>query len=105
MPSRGLVRICTAQPGEQVRKVLDVLATLALQLSEGAIAQLLDQAEPEMTVRGWNQRRDFAQSARAAVGLARRQALAEKHRLPMAEAGALTELSTDLRRHGGHEVA
>ncbi len=52
--------------------MVDVLTRLDTQLQGGAARELIDQAEFEMTVRGWNPRGEFARSAHAAIDHARR---------------------------------
>jgi DNA primase len=104
LPGRDLVRICFEEPGEPVRRIVEVLTQLDLQLQGGAARELIDQAEFEMTVRGWNPRGEFARSARDAIGHARREAAAEqRHRMPARE--GLSELSTEPPRPDAHQVA
>jgi DNA primase len=105
LPGRDLVRICFAQPGEPVRRVLDVLTSLAEQLTQSAARELIDQAEREMTAGGWNPRGDFAQSARAAIGQARRQVVLPQSHHVMATTGGLSRLSTETPRLDAHQVA
>ena len=97
LPGRDLVRICIDQPGEGVRLVLDVLVPLALRLPEGAARALIDQAEREMTVRGWNPRGEFVQSVHCAIRRTQRQALAGRE--------GHFELSTEVPRRDAHQVA
>ena len=105
LPGRDLVRICFDQPGEPVRRVLNVLTPLAMRLREGAARELIDQAEREMTIRGWNPRGEFAQSVRDAIGNARRQAAAAPlHRAP-ASRESRSELSAETPRPDAHQVA
>jgi DNA primase len=105
LPGRDLVRICFDRPGEPARAVLDVLTELAMQLREGAARELIDQAEREMTVRGWNPRGEFAQAVHAAISQARRQAFAEQRRPAVAVGEGHLELSTETPRPDAHQVA
>jgi len=105
LPGRDLVRICFEEPGEPVHRIVDVLTQLNLQLGGGAARELLDQAEFEMTVRGWNPRGEFARSAREAIGHARRQAAAEQQHRTLAARDGLSQLSTETPRPDAHQVA
>jgi DNA primase len=105
LPGRDLVRICFDEPGEPVRRVVEVLTQLDMQLRGGAAGALIDQAEFEMTVRGWNPRGDFARSARDAIGHARRQAAVEQHHRALAAREGLSQLSTEAPRPDDHQVA
>jgi DNA primase len=105
LPGRALVRICLAQPGEPVARILGVLTPLALQLTQRAARNLIDQAELEMTVRGQNPSGQFVPSAWAAIGHALSQALTEQHRRAMAGTTGLSQLSTDTPRIDAHQVA
>jgi DNA primase len=106
LPGRDLVRICFEAPGEPVSRIVEVLTQLDMQLRGGAARELLDQAEFEMTVRGWNPRGEFARSTRDAIGHARRQAAAaeQRHRALAAREG-LSQLSTETPRPDAHQVA
>jgi DNA primase len=105
LPGRDLVRICFDQPGEPVRAVLDVLTPLALRLREGAARKLIDQAEREMTIRGWNPRGEFTQALHTAIGHARRQTLTEQRHHTMAASEGHLELSTETPGPDVHQVA
>jgi DNA primase len=105
LPGRDVVRICFDQPGEPVRRVLDVLTPLAMRLREGAARQLIDQAEREMTIRGWNPRGEFARALHAAIDQARRQALTEQRRHAMVVGEGPLRLSTETPRPDAHQVA
>jgi DNA primase len=105
LPGRDLVRICFDEPSEPVRRVVDVLTQLDMQLRGGAARELIDQAEFEMTVRGWNPRGEFARSVRDAIGHARRQAAAEQRHRGQAAREGLSQLSTDPPRPDAHQVA
>jgi DNA primase len=105
LPGRDLVRICFDEPGEPVRRIEDVLTQLDMRLGGSAARQLIDQAEFEMTVRGWNPRGEFARSARDAISHARRQAAAEQHHRAQAASQGLSQLSTDTPRPDAHQVA
>ncbi len=105
LPGRDLVRICFAQPGEPVRRVLDVLTSLAIQLTLSAAHELIDQAESEMSARGQNPHGQFTQAAQGAIGHARSQALTEQHFRAMAGTTGLSQLSTDTPRIDAHQVA
>jgi DNA primase len=105
LPGRDLVRICFDEPGEPIRRIVEVLAQLDVQLREGAARELIDQAEFEMTVRGWNPRGEFARSVRDAIGHARRQAAAEQRHRALAARDGLSQLSTDTPRPDAHQVA
>jgi DNA primase len=105
LPGRELVRICFEEPGEPVRRIVDILTQLDMRLRGSAARELLDQAEFEMTVRGWNPRGEFARSARAAISHARRQAAAEQHHRAQASGQGLSQLSTDTPRPDAHQVA
>ena len=104
LPGRDLVRICVDQPGERVRRVLDVLVPLAVRLPEGAAGELIDQVEREMTVRGWNPRGEFARAAHAAVSSSRRQVLTEQHRDGLAARERHLQLSTESPSPDAHQV-
>jgi len=104
LPGRELVRICVDQPGERVRNVLDVLVPLAMRLPEGVACKLLDQAEHEMTVRGWNARGEFAREAHFAVDYARRQVLTEQSEHMLAAREVHSRLSTESPRPDAHQV-
>ena len=105
LPGRDLVRICLDQTGEPVRAVLDVLTPLAIRLRERAARELTDQAEREMTARGWNPDGEFAQILHTAIGHAQRQALT-KQRLRQINTGkGLSELSTEAPRPDMHQLA
>jgi len=105
LPGRDLVRICFEEPGEPVRRIVNVLTQLDMRLRGGAARELIDQAEFEMTVRGWNPRGEFARSARDAIGHARRQAAAEQRHRALASSQGLAELSTETPRPDAHQVA
>ena len=105
LPGRDLVRICFEEPGEPVRRIVDMLTQLDMQLRGGAARELINQAEFEMTVRGWNPRGEFARSARDAIGHARRQAAAEQRHRTLASSPGLAQLSTDTPRPDAHQVA
>jgi DNA primase len=105
LPGRDLVRICFDEPGEPVRRIVDVLTQLDMRLRGGAARELIDQAEFEMTVRGWNPRGEFARSARDAIGHARRQAAAEQRHRTLTSSQGLSELSTETPRPDAHQVA
>jgi len=105
LPGRDLVRICFEEPGEPVRRIVDVLTQLDMRMRGGAASEFIDQAEFEMTVRGWNPRGEFARSARDAIGHARRQAAAEQHHRAQAASQGLSQLSTDTPRPDAHQVA
>jgi DNA primase len=104
LPGRDLVRICVDQPGERVRHVLDVLVPLAMRLPEGAARELIDQAQREMTVRGWNPRGEFVQAAHIAVGNARRQVLTEQHEHMLAAGEVHSRLSTESPSPDAHQL-
>jgi len=105
LPGRDLVRICLDQTGETVRRVLEVLTPLAIRLRECAARELIDQAEREMTVRGWNPGGEFAQLLHTAIGHAQREAFT-KQRLRQINTGeGLSELSTEAPRPDMHQVA
>jgi DNA primase len=105
LPGRDLVRICFDESGEPVRRVLEVFTQLDMQLRGEAARELIDQAESEMTVRGWNPRGEFARSVRDAIGHARRQAAAEQHHRALAASKGLSQLSTETPRPDAHQVA
>jgi DNA primase len=105
LPGRDLVRICFGEPGEPVRRIVDVLTQLDMQLRGGAARELIDQAEFEMTVRGWNPRGEFARTARDAIGHARRQAAAEQRHRALAASKGLSQLSTETPSPDAHQVA
>jgi DNA primase len=105
LPGRELVRICFEQPDEPVRRVLDVLTPLAAGLRQGAARQLINQAEREMTLRGWNPRGEFTQALHAAIGHARRHALTEQSRRALTAGEGLSKLSTEAPRPDAHQVA
>jgi hypothetical protein len=84
---------------------VEVLTQLDTQLRGGAARELIDQAEFEMTVRGWNPRGEFARSARNAIGHARRQAATEQHHRALAAGLGLSQLSTETPRPDAHQVA
>jgi len=105
LPGRDLVRICFNDPGEPVRRVVDVLTKLDMRLRGGAASELIDQAEYEMTVRGWNPRGEFARSARDAIGHARRQAADEHRHRALAASQGLSQLSTEAPRPDARQVA
>jgi len=104
LPGRELVRICVDQPGERVRHVLDVLVPLAMRLPERAARELIDQAEHEMTVRGWNPQGEFARAAHLAVSSSRRQVLNEQHRDALAARECHSQLSTESPSPDAHQV-
>ncbi len=105
LPGRDLVRICFEEPGEPVRRIVDVLTQLDRQLRGGAARELINQAEFEMTVRGWNPRGEFARSVRDAIGHARRQAADEQRHRALAASKGLSQLSTETPRPDAHQVA
>jgi DNA primase len=105
LPGRDLVRICFDEPDEPVHRIVDLLTQLDTQLRAGAARELIDQAEFEMTVRGWNPRGEFARSARDAIGHARRQATAEQRHRALADRESHSELSTETPRPDAHQVA
>ena len=105
LPGRDLVRICLDQPGEPVRNVLDVLTPMAMRLREAAARDLIDQAEGEMTLRGWNPRGEFSQELHAAIDLAQRQDLVERARHAMTATEVHSVLSTEVPHPGGRQVA
>jgi len=105
LPGRDLVRICFDEPGEPVRRIVDVLTQLDTRLRGGAARELIDQAEFEMTVRGWNPRGEFARAAREAISHARLQAAAEKSHSALAASKGLSQLSTETPRPDAHQVA
>ncbi len=105
LPGRDLVRICFEQPGEPVPRVLDVLTCLALPMSQATRDQLIDQAEGEMTLRGWNPRGEFGKSAGAAIGNAQNQAFTEQHLQAVTATQGPSQLSTDSSRLDAHQVA
>jgi DNA primase len=105
LPGRDLVRIRFEEPGEPVRGIVDALTQLGLRLGPGAGRKLIDQAEFEMTVRGWNPRGEFARSARDAIGHARRQTAAEQQHRTLATREGLSQLSTETPRTDAHQVA
>ena len=105
LPGRDLVRICFGQPpGEPVRHVLDMLTPVAMRLSEVSARELIDQAEHEMTVRGWNPRGEFARSVHDAIGNAHRQALGEERHRQLAGRDDRSQLSTDSPRLDAHQL-
>jgi len=104
LPGRELVRICVDQPGERVRIVLDVLVPLAMRLPEGAARELIDQAEHEMTVRGWNPPGEFARAAHAAISSSRPQVLTEQHRDALAARKGHSQLSTESPSPDAHQL-
>ncbi|MEP7370528.1 MAG: hypothetical protein ABI662_12785, partial [Dermatophilaceae bacterium] len=105
MPGQDLVRICFDQPGEPVSRVLHMLTSLALPLAPSTADQLIDQAGREMTVRGWNPRGQFTQSARAAISRARHQAFTDQHLQAMTAAEGRWQLSTETPSPDAHHVA
>jgi DNA primase len=105
LPGRDLVRICFDGPGEPVRRVLEVLTQLDMRLRGGAARELIEQAEFEITVRGWNPRGEFTRSARDAIDHARRQAAAEQRHRALASSQGLSQLSTETPRPDAHQVA
>ena len=76
-----------------------------MRLREGAARELIDQAEREMTIRGWNPRGEFAQSVRDAIGNAQRQTAAEQHRHVLTGRDSRSELSTETPHPDAHQVA
>ena len=104
LPGRELIRICVDQPGERAHHVLDVLVPLAMRLPEGAARELIDQAEREMTVHGWNPRGEFAQALRDAIDHAQRQALVEQRQHAVTATEARSELSTEAARPDAHQL-
>jgi DNA primase len=104
LPGRNLVRICLNQPGEPVSRVLDMLKSLALPLTPSTGDLLIDQAEREMTVRGWNPRGQFAQSARAAISRARHRAFTDQHLQAMTATEGRWQLSTETPSPDAHHV-
>jgi DNA primase len=106
LPGRDLVRICLDQPGEPVDRILEVLTSLAAQLSQSAARELIAQAEHEMTARGGNLDGRFAVSARAAISQAQHLALTQQHLRAMATArNDPSQLSTETPRRDAHQVA
>jgi len=105
LPGRDLVRICHDRPGEPAGRILDVLTSLAAQLTQRAARELIDQAEHEMTARGRNPRGEFAQSARDAISHAQHLALTQQHMRAMTAAGGLSQLSTETPCLDAHQVA
>ena len=105
LPGRDLVRICFENPGEPPLRILDVLTPLAMQLTQSAARELIDQAEHEMTARGANPHEDFAPSARAAISQAQHLALMQQHLRAMATREGLSRLSTETPRLDAHQVA
>jgi DNA primase len=101
LPGRDLVRICFEEPGEPVRRIVEVLTHLDMQLRGGAACELIEQAEFEMTVRGWNPRGEFARSVRDAIAHARRQAADEQRHRTLAAREGLSQLSTEWGFHLG----
>jgi len=104
LPGRDLVRICLDQPDDAALRVLDVLTPLTIRLREAAARELIDQAEREMTVRGWNPRGEFAQALRDAIDHAQRQALVEQRQHAMTATEARSELSTEAARPDAHQL-
>ena len=104
LPGRDLVRLCFDQPGEPVRRIVDVLTPLAMRLHESAARELIKQAEFEMTVRGWNPHGEFAQLLGNAIGQAQRQAAEQRHR-PMNGRESLSHLSTETLQPDAHQLA
>jgi len=105
LPGRDLVRICLDQAGEPVRRVLDVLTPLAIRLRECAARELTDQAEREMTVRGWNPGGEFAQILHTAISHAQCQALTKQRRRQINTGEGLSQLPTETPRPDMHQVA
>jgi DNA primase len=105
LPGRDLVRLYFESPGEPRRRIVDVLTPLAMQLSQSAARELIDQAEHEMTARGANPHGDFAPSARAAISQAQHLALMQQHLRAMATREGLSRLSTETPRLDAHQVA
>ena len=103
LPGRDLVRICADQPDDALR-VLDVLTPLTIRLREAAARELIDQAEREMTVRGWNPRGEFAQALHDAIDHAQHQALVEQRQHAMTATEARSELSTEAVRPDAHQL-
>ena len=104
LPGRDLVRICLQHPDEPTLRILEVLPPLALQLSQRAAGELIDQAENEMTRRGANPHGDFAPAARAAINQAQHLALMQQHRRAMAAAEDRARLSTEIPCPDAHQV-
>jgi DNA primase catalytic core len=104
LPGRDLVRICLDQPDDAALRVLDVLTPLTIRLREAAARELIDQAEREMTVRGWNPRGEFAQALHDAIDHAQRQALVEQRQHAMTATEARSELSTEAARPDAHQL-
>ncbi len=67
-PGRELARILVAKGGDQVDRSVDVLVTLAAALPQRWAAELLDQAEREMTRQGWNPNGQFTRALSQALG-------------------------------------
>jgi len=104
LPGRDLVRICLDQPGDAALRVLDVLTPLTIRLREAAARELVDQAEREMTVRGWNPRGEFTQALHDAIDHAQRQALVEQRQHAVTATEARSELSTEAARPDAHQL-
>jgi DNA primase len=104
LPGRDLVRICLDQPGDAALRVLDVLTPLTIRLREAAARELIDQAEREMTVRGWNPRGEFAHALREAIDHAQRQALVQQRQHAVTVTEARAELSTEAARPDAHQL-
>jgi DNA primase len=104
LPGRDLVRICFSQSGGPTSRILDVLTPLAIQLSQSAARVLINQAEHEVTERGWNPRGEFAQAAHTAIDHARHQALMQQRQHATAATAGLTQLSTEAPHLDAHQV-
>jgi DNA primase len=105
LPGRDLVRICFSQSGGPTSRILDVLTPLAIQLSQSAARELINQAEQELTAAGWNPRGEFAQAAHAAIAHARHQVLLQQRQHATAATAGLTQLSTEAPHLDAHQVA
>lgn len=104
LPGRDLVRICFDQPAEPAARILNVLTPLALQLTPSAARELINQAECEITERGWNPRGEFTPAALTAIDHARRQTLTEEHRPARTTPPAPSQLSTETPRPDAHQL-
>ena len=104
LPSRDLVRMCLDQPGDAVHQVLDALAPLTLRLGERPGRELMDQAEREMTARGWNPDGDFTRALRDALENTQRQPLLEQRRHAMTAMETRSQLSTEAARPDAHQL-
>jgi DNA primase len=105
LPGRDLVRIFFNQPGEPDARILDVLTPLAMQLSQSAARELINQAERELTAADRNLRGEFTQAAHAAIGRVRHQALMQERLRAAAVGASLSQSSTDTPRLDAHQVA